>query len=117
VATRDKSFTVNIIPLDANRKRRQIRVTGKRLILFRILLVLSAVSITGSIVILTLGIMELSTNAELVKRNDLLTDSLIASRELNLRLDSIEEELQDIRHTRQVIENLATAGVPQDEPE
>lgn len=117
MSTRDKSFTVNIIPRDASRKRRQLRVTGKKLVLFRIILVLSIASIAGSIVILSLGLTGLSSNSQLARRNRLLSDSLSVSLELNRRLDSIEEELAEIRHTRHVIENLATAGAPQEEPE
>jgi hypothetical protein len=117
VSTRDKSFTVNIIPRDATRKRRQLRITGKRLVLFRVILFLCIASIAGSIVILALGITGMSTTAQLARRNRLLSDSLSVSLELNRRLDSIEEELVEIRHTRHVIENLATAGAPMEEPE
>jgi len=117
VAVRDKSFTVNIIPHDANRSRREWRVTGKRLLLFRVVLILSAIAVAGAVIILTIGAEELSRSADLRQRNQVLTDSLSVARELNRRLDGIEQELQEIRDTRQVIENLATAGVSGEEPE
>lgn len=117
MAGRDKSFTVNIIPHDANLTRREWIITGKRLVLFRVIVVVIAVAVICSAVILTVGADELSRNAELSRRNTALSDSLRASLEMNQRLDAIEQELEQIRETRLVIENLATAGVPEEEPE
>lgn len=110
MAGRDNSFTVNIIPHDANRRRRQWIITGRKLLTFRIVVLLLAIVVAGSAVILIFGADELSRNAELRARNEELQDSLRISRELNRRLDLIEEELQQIRETRLVIENLATEG-------
>lgn len=112
MALRDNSFTVNVIPHDANRGRREWIVTGRKLIIFRVLLVIVALMVLSSAVILIRGADELSRSAELRERNELLSDSLSIARELNIRLDEIEEELQEIRNTRDVIENLATAGAP-----
>ncbi len=117
MAGRDKSFTVNIIPHDANRTRRQWIVTGGRLITFRLLMVLSLLAVASAVVILVMGAEELSRNSELSQRNQALSDSLRNAVEMNQRLDAIENELESIRETRLVIENLATAGSPEDEPE
>ncbi len=112
MAHRDKSFTVNIIPHDANRTRREWIITGKKLLLFRVAIALFVLSLTGSILLLSIGANRLSMNAELSRRNSALSDSLRASLELNARLDEIEDELEEIRNTRLVIENLATEGFP-----
>jgi len=117
MAGRDKSFTVNIIPHDANRTRRQWIVTGGRLLIFRLLITISAFAVASAVVILILGANDLSRNSELSRRNQALSDSLRNALEMNQRLDAIENELELIRETRLVIENLATAGSPEDEPE
>ncbi len=117
MAHRDKSFTVNIIPHDANRTRREWIITGKKLLLFRVAIALFVLSLTGSILLLSIGANRLSMNAELSRRNSALSDSLRASLELNARLDEIEDELEEIRNTRLVIENLATEGVPPEDTE
>lgn len=117
MAGRDKSFTVNIIPHDANRRRRQWIVTGGKLFVFRLLIVFMALAVVGAVLILVVGADELSRNAELSRRNRALSDSLRTAVEMNQRLDAIESELETIRETRLVIENLATAGVPEGEQE
>jgi len=114
MAGRDKSFTINIIPHDANRRRREWIFSGRKLVLFRVLSVLLVLAVLGASAVLLLGAGEFSRNAELERRNRALSDSLEASLNMNRRLDAIEEELQQIRDTREVIENLATSGA-QDE--
>jgi uncharacterized protein VirK/YbjX len=108
---RDNSFTVNIIPHDANRRRRQWKFSGRKLIVFRLIIVLLALVVASSVVIITLGTGELSRNAQLKSHNHALRDSLDEAMEMNERLEAIELELEHIRETRLVIENLATAGV------
>ncbi len=111
LAHRDKSFTVNIIPHDANRTRREWIITGKKLLLFRVAIALFVLSLTGSILLLSIGTNRLSMNAELSRRNSALSDSLRASLELNARLDEIEDELEEIR-TQGCNRELATEGSP-----
>ncbi|MCD4707798.1 MAG: hypothetical protein K8S62_08665 [Candidatus Sabulitectum sp.] len=117
MAHRDKSFTVNIIPHDATRSRREWIISGRKLVVFRFLTVLFLLALLASAVVLFTGTAELTKTAELRERNNLLTDSLATARELNRRLDIIELELQEIRDTRTVIENLATAGVSEENTE
>ncbi|RKZ04392.1 hypothetical protein DRQ21_02935 [Candidatus Fermentibacteria bacterium] len=117
MANRDKSFTINIIPHDATGNRKEWIVSGRKLVVFRILAVLILVAVAGSVAVLSVGTAEFTRTARLRETNRLLADSLSASRELNLRLDEVEQELQEIRNTRAVIENLATAGVSGDYPE
>lgn len=117
MAKRDKSFTVNIIPHDAVRSRQEWIISGRKLQLFRFVAVLLAVAILGSVVILSVGAAEFTRTAELRELNTQLADSLSTAREMNRRLDEIEVELQEIRNTRSVIENLATAGVSGENPE
>ncbi|PIE51767.1 hypothetical protein CSA37_07135 [Candidatus Fermentibacteria bacterium] len=114
MAARDRSFTVNIIPHDANRKKREWIVSGRRLVFLRVALFAAVFLILAAAVILYFGADELSRNAELSRRNAQLQDSLAVARELNRRLDLIEMELQEMRETRDVIENLATAGLSDD---
>ena len=108
---RDKSFTVNIIPHDAAGSRREWIITGRKLVIFRVVATLLLLVLAGSLVVLAMGMEEVSKTTELQRKNSLLSDSLAQAIELNRRLDSIELELQEIRDTRSVIENLATAGV------
>ena len=117
MAQRDNSFSVNIIPHDAARSRREFIISGKKLILFRLIAVLILIAILGSVAILSVGTAELTRTSVLRDENRLLADSLFLARELNRRLDSIELELQEIRDTRIIIENLATTGISGDEPE
>jgi energy-converting hydrogenase Eha subunit H len=113
----DKSFTVNIIPHDATRNRKEWIVSGRKIVVFRILAMLVVVAVAGSIVVLSVGAAEFTRTARLREENSILADSLSAAKELNQRLDAIELELQEIRSTRAVIENLATAGVSGEFPE
>ena len=78
---------------------------------FRVVATLLLLVIAGALVVLAMGMGEVSGAAEFQRKNSLLSDSLAQAKELNRRLDSIELELQEIRDTRSVIENLATAGV------
>jgi energy-converting hydrogenase Eha subunit H len=117
LANRDKSFTINVIPHDAAGSRKEWIVSGRGLVIFRILAVLILLAVAGSIVVLSVGTAEFTRTARLRETNRLLVDSLSTARELNLRLDKVELELQEIRNTRAVIENLATAGVSGDYPE
>ncbi len=114
MAGRDKSFIINIIPHDANRRRREWIFSGRKLVLFRLLSVILVLVVLGATAVLLLGVGEFSRNAELESRNRVLSDSLDTALDMNRRLDAIEEELQQIRDTREVIENLATSGA-QDE--
>ncbi len=114
---RDKSFTVNITPHDATKKRKEWIISGKRLLVFRMVAGFMILVVIASVVIVYLGPSKYNKVAELTEKNTLLEDSLVAARELNNRLDLIEFELQEIRNTRSVIENLARAGVSGDNPE
>jgi len=117
LTNRDKSFTVNIIPHDATRSRKEWIISGRMLVAFRVLVVFVLVVVVGAVTVLSVGMAEFTRTARLKDENGLLADSLSAARELNLRLDEVELELQEIRNTRAVIENLATAGVSGDYPE
>lgn len=117
MTNRDKSVTVSIIPHDAARSRREWIISGRKLAVFRFLAVLLLMAVLGSVVIISAGTAEFTKTAELRERNSLLTDSLATARVLNRRLDNIETELQEIRNTRAVIENLATAGVSRENTE
>ncbi len=117
MANRDKSFTINIIPHDATRSRKEWIVSGRKLVVFRFLAVLVLVAVAGAVTVLSVGTAEFTRTARLRDENRLLADSLSMARELNLRLDEVELELQEIRNTRAVIENLATAGASGDYPE
>ena len=114
---RDKSFIVNIIPHDATRSRKEWIISGRKLIVFRVVAVVLLLIFAGSVVIVSMGTAEFTRTAELRAKNRLLADSLALSRDLNSRLDGIEIELQEIRNTRSVIENLATAGASGEHPE
>ena len=117
MAARDKSFTVKIIPHDTTRNGREWTIFGTKFLVFRIILILLFVLFAGSIAIVSVGASEITKTAELREQNSLLLDSLTQSRELNTRLDVIEIELQEIRATRTIIENLATAGGSEADPE
>ncbi len=117
MANRDKSFTVNIIPHATTRRGREWIVSGRKLVIFRFLAVLVVLTVLSSVVIVSVGTAEITKTAELRERNNLLADSLAMARELNYRLDGVELELQEIRNTRTIIENLATAGVSGESPE
>ncbi len=117
MANRDKSFTLKIIPHNTARNSKEWIISGSKLLTFRIVIVLLLVLIAGSIVVVSVGTSEFTKTAELRERNDLLLDSLVQARELNTRLDIIEIELQEIRATRAIIENLATTGGPATDPE
>lgn len=110
MALRDKSFTVKIIPHNATRNSREWTISGNKLLAFRIILIFLFLIFASSIVIISFGTTEITKTAELREQNTLLLDSLVKARELNTRLDVIEVELQEIRATRTIIENLATVG-------
>lgn|GEM_PF-1277538 len=117
MANRDNSFTVNIIPHDGTRSRKQLKFSGRKLVLFRFLVGIFCILLLGSILIVSFGTAEFMRTSELRAQNILLADSLSIAREYNRRLDEIETELQEIRDTRIVIDNLATAGVSREDRE
>jgi len=117
LANRDNSFTVNIIPHDGTRSRKQLKFSGRKLVLFRFLVGIFCILLLGSILIVSFGTAEFMRTSELRAQNILLADSLSIAREYNRRLDEIETELQEIRDTRIVIDNLATAGVSREDRE
>ncbi len=107
-----EGFTIAVIPHSAHGKRRELRVSGAGAPLFRTAVVLVAIAIAASVYISVSGAVGQSRQAVLNRRIESLEDSLAIAADISTRLASIEEQLEEIRATRRVIENLATQGAP-----
>lgn len=112
MARRHEGFTIAVIPHSAHGKRRELRVSGAGAPFFRAAVVLVAISIAAAVYITVSGVAGQSRLAFLNRRIENLEDSLAMASDIGARLESIEEQLEEIRATRRVIENLATQGAP-----
>lgn len=112
---RNEGFTIALIPHSAHGKRRELRVTGGRVPLFHAAMVLIVIVIASSVYMFASGVMRQGRVEALNRRITGLQDSLASTADIGARLAVIEEQLEDIRATRRVIENLATQGAPSEE--
>jgi len=112
MARRHEGFTIAVIPHSAHGKRRELRVSGAGAPFFRTAVALVAIAIAASVYISVSGVVGQSRQAELNRRIENLRDSLAMASDIDARLESIEAQLEEIRATRRVIENLATQGAP-----
>lgn len=112
MARMHEGFTIAVIPHSAHGKRRELRVSGAGAPLFRAAVVLVAIAVVASVYISVSGVVGQSRQAVLGRQIESLKDSLARAADINTRLESIEEQLEEIRATRRVIENLATQGAP-----
>lgn len=115
MARRHEGFTIAVIPHSAHGRRRELRVSGAGAPFFRTAVALVAIAIAASIYISVSGAIGQTRQTVLKRRIESLEDSLAMASDINARLESIEEQLEEIRATRRVIENLATQGAPQAE--
>ena len=112
MARRHEGFTIAVIPHSAHGKRRELRVSGAGAPLFRTAVALVAIAVAASVYISATGIAGQSRQVELNRRIESLRDSLAMAADISARIESIEEQLEEIRAIRRVIENLATQGAP-----
>jgi hypothetical protein len=112
MARRHEGFTIAVIPHSAHGKRRELRVSGAGAPWFRIAVALVAIAVAASVYISVTGVAGQSRQAVLYRQIESLRDSLAMTADIGARLESIEEQLEEIRATRRVIENLATQGAP-----
>lgn len=115
MARKHEGFTIALIPHSAQGKGREIRITGGRVPLFGALVIFLALLIGGAIYISASGFLRYTGIIELNRRIEILEDSLASAVDIESRLQAIEEQLEDVRNTRRVIENLATQGIPPEE--
>ncbi len=112
MARRHEGFTIAVIPHSAHGKRRELRVTGAGVPLFRAAFVLVLLMIAVSVYMSVTGVVGQSRLVLMDQRIAGLQDSLAMTAAVGERLDAIEEQLEEIRTIRRVIENLATQGAP-----
>lgn len=112
MARRHEGFTIAVIPHSAHGKRRELRVSGAGAPWFRTAVALAAIAVVASVYISATGVAGRSRQAVLSRQIESLKDSLAMTADIGARLELIEEQLEEIRATRRVIENLATQGAP-----
>lgn len=115
MARRHEGFTIALIPHSAYGKRRELRVSGGAAPFFRAAMVLLVIALAASVYISVSGAARQARIRALDKRVTELQDSLAMAGDLDRRLDLIETQLEEIRATRRVIENLATQGAAAEE--
>lgn len=112
MARSNEGFTIALIPHSAHGRRRELRVTGGSVPLFHAALVVVILVIAASVYMFASGVLTQGRVEALNRRIAGLQDSLTAAADLGTRLSAIEEQLEEIRAARRVIENIATQGAP-----
>ncbi|MCK5064433.1 MAG: hypothetical protein KAQ97_04085 [Candidatus Fermentibacteraceae bacterium] len=113
----EKGFTATFIS-NSGKTHYQFNISGWKLHLTRIILALFVLSVSAAVVIVALGLIESGETERLREEISSLQDSLATRRNIEARLENVEEQLEQLGYFRQRIENIAGTISPQlDSPE
>lgn len=102
----EKGFNISF-STHGGRKFRNINISGRKLIAFRIITGLTLLAVMALVIFTALYFMYSAENKELKRENDAKSDSLAAMIELEARMELLKEQLQEIIEAKIIIENLA----------
>ncbi len=113
----EKGFTATFIS-NSGKTHHQFNISGWKLHLSRVILALFVLIVSAAVVIVALGLIETGETDRLREEISSLQDSLVIRRNIEARLENIEENLEQLGSFRQRIENIAGIISPQlDSPE
>jgi Tfp pilus assembly protein PilN len=106
----EKGFTATFIS-NTGKTLHRFNISGWKLYFARTLMALTVLLITAAAIIVAYGLLNAGETEELRNRISVLQDSLTARRNIEVRLETLEEEIQQLHEYRQRLENIA-AGIP-----
>ncbi len=110
----EKGFTATFIS-NTGKTLHQFNVSGPKLYLLRVLLGLALLLITASTIIVAYGLLSAGETDKLRSEILQLQDSLAVRRNIEVRLESLESEIQQLIEYREKLENiLIEIQVPED---
>ncbi|MCK4506784.1 MAG: hypothetical protein KAW14_14300 [Candidatus Aegiribacteria sp.] len=113
----EKGFTATFIS-NSGKTHHQFNVNGWKLHLIRVILALFVLMVSAAAAIVAFGFIEGGETDRLREEISRLQDSLAIRRNIEVRLESIEMNLEQLGIFRQRIENIASTISPQvDSPE
>ncbi len=109
-----KGFSISFSSHDG-RKFRNFDIYGRKLIVFRIISMLTSLVLLVVVILTTLFFVYNTENKELSRENRIMSDSLASMVLIERRVDELSEELREIIEARVIIENMTQIIEPQDE--
>ena len=103
----EKGFTATFVS-NSGKKPRQISVSGWKLYIARILIALFVLLVSASVLIVAYGLINSGESERLRAEILNLQDSLAVRKNIEVRLDSMENEIQQLHEFRQRLENVAS---------
>lgn len=110
----DKGFTATFFS-HTGKTHRQFNISGWKLHLLRITLALFVLLVSAAVTIIAFGLLKSGEVSILREEVSRLRDSLVVRRHIEVRLESIEEELLLIRNFRQRMEKMACLISPRED--
>ena len=110
----EKGFTATFIS-NTGKTLHQFNVSGPKLYLLRILMGFAVLLITASSIIVAYGLISVGETDKLRREILQLQDSLAVRRNIEVRLESLESEMQQLIEYREKLENiLVEIQMPED---
>ncbi|MEN8207642.1 MAG: hypothetical protein ABFR50_00170 [Candidatus Fermentibacteria bacterium] len=107
----EKGFTATFIS-NTGKTLHQFNVSGWKLIFLRVLMGLAVLVITASSIIVAYGILNVGEAGKLRSEILQLQDSLATRRNLEIRLESMESEIQQLHEYREKLEDIVVVEIP-----
>lgn len=101
----EKGFTATFIS-NTGKTLHQFNVSGPKLYLLRVLMGLVVLLITASIIVVAFGLLNAGETNKLRSEILQLQDSLAVRRNIEVRLESLESEIQQLIEYRERLENI-----------
>ncbi len=110
----EKGFTATFIS-NTGKTLRQFNVSGPKLYILRVLMGLAVLLITASSIIVAYGLLNAGETDKLRSEILQLQDSLAARRNIEVRLQRLESEIQQLHEYREKLEKiLVEIPIPED---
>ncbi len=106
----EKGFTATFIS-NTGKTVRQFKVSGWKLYLARFFMALIVLLLSSAVIIVTYGLINAGNIALLRSEMLQLQDSLATRRNIEVRLENLESEIQQLQEYRQRLENILS-GIP-----
>jgi len=106
----EKGFTATFIS-NTGKTLHRFNISGWKLYFARILMALVVLLVSAAAIIVAYGLLNAGETQVLRNQVSELQDSLAARRNIEARIENLEEEIQQLYEYRQRLENIA-AGIP-----
>lgn len=106
----EKGFTATFIS-NTSKKLYQFNVSGWKLYFARFIMALVVLLLSSAVIVVAYGLINAGETAKLRSGILQLQDSLATRRNIEVRLESLEHEIQQLHEYRLRLENIAS-GIP-----